>query len=111
MTSCRFFVTFNTMKTRHAVYTVACLLTALLAFSCATVGRPGGVEDIPVEQLKARIGAGGGLVVVDTRTEYEYRQGHLPGAVNIPPYEFGKLSTLLPADKGTEVVFYCRGLA
>jgi rhodanese-related sulfurtransferase len=83
----------------------------LLAFSCATVVQPGGVENLTVEQLKVRIEAGGGPFVVDTRTEYEYRQGHLPGSVNIPPYEFDKLSTLLPADKGAEVVFYCRGLA
>ncbi len=96
---------------RHASAAL-CLLAALLAFSCATVGQQGRIENLTPEELKQRIEAGRGPFVVDTRTEYEYRQeGHLPGAVNIPPYEFGKLSTLLPADKGTEVVFYCRGLA
>jgi len=110
VTSGGFFVTFNTVKTSRTVYTLACLATALVAFSCATVMQPGGVESLTVEQLKARIEAGNRPFVVDTRTAYEYRQGHLPGSVNIPHYEFDKLSRLLPADKGTEVVFYCRGL-
>ena len=99
------------MRTSRVVYTLVCLLAALPAFSCATVAQPGRIENLTVEQLKARIEAGGRPFVVDTRTEYEYRQGRVPGSVNIAPYEFDKLSTLLPADKGAEVVFYCRGLA
>jgi ArsR family transcriptional regulator len=49
-----------------------------------------------------------GLVtVLDVRPEDEFRQGHLPGAVNVP---LGKLKRWLGRlDKRTEIVAYCRG--
>ena len=53
-------------------------------------------------------------LVVDTRQEWEYRTGHIKGAVNFPMeptwlsrwQKKGDLATLLGADKGQPVVFY-----
>ena len=55
-----------------------------------------------------------GFLVVDTRQEWEYRTGHIKGAVNFPmePTWFsrwqkkGDLKTLLGVDKNRAVVFY-----
>jgi hypothetical protein len=104
-----FFVTFNTMHRRSGVYTIACLMAGLLAFSCATGMVPAPVKPLTAEQVRERIGQARALALIDTRTEYEYRQGHLPGAISVPPYKFDVLSALLPSDKGVEIVFYCRG--
>ncbi|MGD0232247.1 MAG: rhodanese-like domain-containing protein [Syntrophorhabdales bacterium] len=98
------------MKRGPHVYISLCLLAALLSFSCATAGLPPRpVRDLSADQLKQIIEQRRALVVVDTRTEYEYRQGHLPGAINIPPHRFDALAALLPSDKTVELVFYCRG--
>lgn len=97
------------MERKAGVYIIVCLLAAFLASSCATGMRRGPVEDLTAEQVKGKIEERHSLVVVDTRSEYEYSQGHLPGAINIPPYKFNILSSLLPHDLRTEIVFYCRG--
>lgn len=49
------------------------------------------------------------VFLVDTRTEHEFKSGRIPGAVNIPPHRFQSLGDLLPRDKDTHLVFYCRG--
>ncbi len=49
----------------------------------------------------------GAVTVVDVRPAEEYRAGHLPGAVSVPPDRLDELLPTLPADE--EVVAYCRG--
>jgi rhodanese-related sulfurtransferase len=50
-------------------------------------------------------------LIVDSRPgARRYDIGHIPGAINIPETQFDKLApTLLPADKGAEIIFYCQG--
>jgi rhodanese-related sulfurtransferase/predicted transcriptional regulator len=49
-----------------------------------------------------------GLVtILDVRPEDEFRQGHLPGAVNVPVSKLKRWLSRL--DKKAEVVAYCRG--
>jgi len=50
------------------------------------------------------------MVLIDTRTGLEYSQGHIPEAVNIPHEKVGVMGTLLPKNKKTLIVFYCRGV-
>jgi rhodanese-related sulfurtransferase len=39
-----------------------------------------------------------------------YAEGHIPGAVSLPYGAFKeKAPSVLPADKGAPVVFYCAG--
>jgi len=64
------------------------------------------LEPIPAEELLER--ARDGLVtVLDVRPTTEYKNGHLPGALNVPleqlEYYLDKL------DKNAEIIAYCRG--
>ncbi len=65
-------------------------------------------ETIAPEEFKALVGAGG-LALVDTRSEREYREGHIPGAISIPDGEFYKdlaaALKKLPTDR--RLAFYC----
>ena len=45
--------------------------------------------------------------MLDVRPEDEFRQGHLPGALNIPLAQLERRLAELPADR--EIVAYCRG--
>ncbi|HUJ18834.1 MAG TPA: rhodanese-like domain-containing protein [Nitrospirota bacterium] len=47
-----------------------------------------------------------GMVLLDVRTNKEYEQGHIPGAVHIPLSEIGDKIKKLKKDK--ELVVYCR---
>jgi len=48
-------------------------------------------------------------VVVDCRPAAEYEQGHVPGAVSIPPGRLQAEAGKLPKDKQATLIFYCRG--
>ncbi len=82
---------------------------AAILVSCATAPPSRPVKNITTDQLKRLLDEHAVLLLVDTRTEYEYRKGHIPGAVLISPDKFDVLATLLPQDKNVHLVFYCRG--
>jgi predicted sulfurtransferase len=98
------------MKQASGVRFLLLLLASLQLFSCATVPPPRqGVGNLSAEQLKALLDRKASVVLVDTRTEYEFKQGRIPGSINIPPHKFRVLAEILPADKKAHLVFYCRG--
>jgi rhodanese-related sulfurtransferase len=62
-----------------------------------------------VSDVHADLEAGSaGLLVVDSRNDLAWRQGHLPGAVHLPTAEIAtRAAELIPT--GTAVVTYCWG--
>ena len=75
----------------------------------APAARMPAVQVVTGEQLKAFMDAKKKMVVVDTRTPDEFAQARIAGSVNIPAGFVRALSNRLPKDKGTPLVFYCRG--
>ena len=78
-------------------------------------GKNGGYRIITTEELSERYQKGAkSLLLVDTRQEWEYRTGHLKGAVNFPIEPTGwsrwrkasALETFLGPDKDRTVIFY-----
>lgn len=67
-------------------------------------------KNITADELKSMLDKKTKAVVVDTRTAEEYRQGHIPTAVSLPPERLGSIAGLLPKDKKALLVFYCRGV-
>jgi rhodanese-related sulfurtransferase len=47
-----------------------------------------------------------GMTVLDTRTDKEYKQGHIPGAIHIELSDVGNKAKKLRKDK--ELVVYCQ---
>jgi len=45
------------------------------------------------------------FVIVDVRDETEYKEGHIPGAINIPVETFASKSEVLPKEK--KIIVYC----
>lgn len=77
-----------------------------------------GYRLIGLAELRALIDSPSPPVLIDARPDYEYRQGRIPGAVNMP-FEPGEAHALAPAkraelermlgpDKERVVVVYCR---
>ena len=48
-------------------------------------------------------------MVIDARPSRRYDSGHIPGTVNLSHSKFDKTTDLLPADKGSLLVYYCQG--
>ena len=62
--------------------------------------------DVTVERARELIQEKPSMVILDVRTDGEYRDGHIEGAVNIPVNELeGRLGEL---EKDNETLVYCR---
>jgi rhodanese-related sulfurtransferase len=97
------------MKYRFAVYIFVAVTAMFLAGGCATMGGPRAIGNVTAEELKQMLDEKQPFVLIDNRTEYEFREGRIPGSINIPTHKFDVIGTLLPPDKTTHLVFYCRG--
>ena len=100
------------------------LLAAIICFGMAAIkfctarmkpnytpvgSRPAKLDDgvLTPEQAKARMEENPDLILLDVRTQEEFEQGHIPGAVCLPnemiaadmPFLFGKAA---------EILLYCR---
>ena len=64
------------------------------------------MEPISRAELRQRVKKGL-VTILDVRPEAEFKQGHLPGAVNVPLSKLGL--RLRGLNKKTEIVAYCRG--
>ena len=47
-----------------------------------------------------------GASLLDVRTEDEYRSGHIPGSINLPVQNIGKIKKVIP-DKTSDIFVYC----
>ncbi len=63
------------------------------------------VTEIDPETLRERLERGDRLQVVDIRPEDEYREGHIPGAVNVPISRFAR--EIDRHEWGEEIVVAC----
>ena len=85
------------------------LVVALLLTSAIAWAQDFNFTNLTAEEVIKRIVQSEKLLVVDARTAEEYRQGHIPNAVNIPPSQFKFIRNHLPQDKSLPIIFYCRG--
>jgi rhodanese-related sulfurtransferase len=85
------------------------LFVALLLTSTAAWAQNYNFPNLTADDVIKRIVQSEKLLVVDARTEDEYRQGHIPHAINIPPSQFNIIRNHLPQNKSLPIIFYCRG--
>lgn len=65
------------------------------------------VADISQTELMRRIGTNHAHLILDVRTPEEYREGHLPGAINIPFDRLDSRLAEIDSYKNKDVVLYC----
>ena len=64
--------------------------------------------NITAEEAKKLMDSESGYVILDVRTEQEYAQGHIPGAILIPDYEISEKAESVLTDKDQLILVYCR---
>ena len=67
-----------------------------------------GYEQIDAKTAKERMDKETGYLILDVRTDEEYAEGHIPGAVLIPDYEVRERAEEELPDKGQRIFVYCR---
>jgi len=58
-------------------------------------------------QLAEKIASGKAPAVIDVRTGFEFRAGHIPGAINAPIWKIMLRLAPLPGDRQAEMVVLC----
>lgn len=71
----------------------------------------GNYPAIGLETVKDMITKGETFLLVDSRPLVKFLEGSIPSAISIPDSAFDKKTGLLPADKATQLVFFCGGYA
>ena len=86
------------------------LLTFALPFGCVGCSDGGSAtyEQISGAEAKALMDSESGYVIIDARTQEEYDQGHIPGAILIPEYEIADRAEKELLDKNQLLLVYCR---
>ncbi len=90
---------------KRSLYVILGLLIITCSVASAVI-----FSDIGADELKKMMDTKKQLVVIDTRTEQEFYQGHIPKAINIPPEKVSAIGAMLPKNKSATLVFYCRGV-
>ena len=83
-----------------------------LAFPLGCVGCSDGgsatYDQISGAEAKALMDSESGYIIIDARTQEEYDQGHIPGAILIPEYEIADRAEKELPDKDQLILVYCR---
>ena len=59
------------------------------------------------DELKARLDRRDDFTLVEALPPPAYRDGHIPGAINLPPIQVGDLAPKRLPDKSADIVIYC----
>ena len=89
---------------------IAALLAALLALvGCGReVEKEASYVNITAQEAKKLMDREEGYIILDVRTEEEYVQGHIPGAILIPDYEIEQKAEEILTDRNQMILVYCR---
>ncbi len=85
-----------------AIFTMTAALSAQATETEFTV--------ITTDQLKAMLDGKKEFTLIDARSQEEFQEAHIPGAISIPEKKFDEMTSLLPTDKNARLVFYCNGV-
>jgi rhodanese-related sulfurtransferase len=103
------------MKRIFAVLTLA--LSVLTLSACAVpapmpeptpTSTPVQYRKISAADAKARIDSGDEIIILDVRTQEEFNEGHIPGAILIPNETILDEQPALLPDLDAEILIYCR---
>ena len=87
-------------------FLLAALGFLVVFIGCTTIQRTQDVPRIPKDELKAKLGSPG-MVLIDVRTEndWEMSDEKIAGAVRMDPEAVDAWAATLPKDK--EIILYC----
>lgn len=101
---------------KHVISAMCVLLVIVCAFcGCnrTEVSVPEEETELTYEQItpseaKRLMDTEGDYVILDVRTEEEYNEGHIEGAVLIPDFEITSKAEGILTDKNQLILVYCR---
>ena len=87
------------------------LLTVMILTACGQAkenDQGGGICDITAEEAKQIMDSEEGYIILDVRTQEEYDEGHISGAIVISHEEITEKAEEVLTDKDQLILVYCR---
>ena len=88
------------------------VLVALILITACEDGQKNSQEavyvNITAQQAKEIMNTEQGYIILDTRTQEEYDEGHIPGAILIPHDQIKTTAERILTDKNQLILVYCR---
>ncbi|MCI9575604.1 MAG: rhodanese-like domain-containing protein [Clostridiales bacterium] len=95
--------------------TMTIAVTAALLAGCSSKSEaqpnsssPGSYQTISPQTAKLRMDSGDDIILLDVRTEKEYKERHIPRAILIPNETIGQTPLEQLPDLNAEILVYCR---
>ena len=88
---------------------ISVVMALLLLTGCGAQGRKApGYRQVTMEEAVAMMEAESGYLILDVRTAEEFREKHIPGAVNVANETIGSEEIPQLPDKDQLILVYCR---
>ncbi len=95
-------------KLLRVVLLGALMLPMMIAFSACTESEPAEYEQITQSHAKSIMDNAKDYILIDARTQEEYDEGHIKGAIMIPEYEIKDRAEDELPQKDALILVYCR---
>lgn len=97
------------MKSKGFIVIILIITIVLIAGCSAKEKTPvSSYENITTEKAKEMMDNNTDIIILDVRTEEEYNEGHIQGAILIPDYEIVEKVQDTLTDKTATILVYCR---
>ena len=105
------------IKTKAGFVLLMAAICVVMLIACGGKGDNGntsetaeeiGYEQISADDAKGLMDSESGFIIIDARTESEYAEGHIEGAILIPEYEIADRAEKEIPDKDRLILVYCR---
>ena len=70
---------------------------------------PKEINIVTADQLKKLLDGRAPLLLIDSRVSQEFKEGHIPRAINVVDKDMEAHKAKFPADKNHPIIFYCNG--
>ena len=96
------------MKIKRWIVMLLVTLSLFGMVGCGDKGEENSYEQITPEQAKSIMDTESDYIIIDARTDEEFAEGHIKGAILIPEYEIADRAEKELRDKDALILVYCR---
>ena len=99
------------MRIKKGWIVAVMIALSLFGFAACGEGESSGkltYEQISAEEAKSIMDSEKEYIIIDARTESEFAEGHIDGAILIPEYEISERAEKELPDKNALILVYCR---
>ena len=96
------------MKIKRWIVMLLVTLSLFGMIGCGDKGEENSYEQITPEQAKSIMDTESDYIIIDARTDEEFAEGHIKGAILIPEYEIADRAEKELKDKDALILVYCR---